>query len=141
MISSWDYRKLWLRRRIEASIRNALKAATALEETVDVVHLAARISEGMVGASHKAKMLSGIARILAEHDRMPEAVQVLVAALDASKLAGRDSVMEVLADGAATLATIDEGELLCAIDQTLVDVESWFERQSARALDQETIDH
>jgi hypothetical protein len=53
------------------------------------------------------------------------------------KLAGRDSVLEVLADGATTLAVIDSSQFLSKVRCELETIDQWLEvrpqRDSAQA--------
>lgn len=127
VITAWKLRNLMHRLSVEHSVRNALEAATALDEqNVDVAHMALRIAEHAADLRHKATLLSSVARILTEAGRTEEGLEILLGALDTSKLAGRDTVMEVLADGATTLASVDNGELLRNLCEELERVDDWF---------------
>jgi hypothetical protein len=62
--------------------------------------------------------------------RPEEGLQVLLASLGASWSAGRESLLGVLADGAETLAAVDQGELLLKVHQELENIDGWFSTQA-----------
>jgi hypothetical protein len=127
VISAWEVRDRMHRLSVEHSLRNALQAATALhEQNVDVAHLVLSIAETVVDPKHKAMLLSGAARVLTEAGLNEEALGLMLAALDVSRLAGRDTVMEVLADGTMALAAVDDGELLGQACRELEEIDGWF---------------
>jgi hypothetical protein len=127
VISASEAIYLWERRSLPHTLRNALEAATALhEQGDDAVRMALLVAERAANPRHKATLLSGVARILTEAGRTGDGLEILLKALVVSELAGRDAVLEVLADGAMTLASVDNGELLWKICQELESIDEWF---------------
>ena len=127
MITAWEVRSMQHRLSVENALRSALQAATALNEPdFDVGPVVLRIAQHVSEPKDKALLLGKAARILTDAGRTDDAITMLLAALDASKLAGRDTVMEVLVDGAMTLASIDNGELLLRLCRELEAIDDWF---------------
>ena len=84
------------------------------------------IAQRIPDPKHRATLLSRVAHVLTEAGRPEEGLKMLVVALEASSIAGQDTVRQVLADGAATLSAIDGGDLLWKLCQELEKVDDWF---------------
>src|SRR5262249_24076234 len=113
MISAWEARDMMLRAGIERAARNALQAAALLgKRDVDIGRMVLQIAELAGDARHRALMLGAVAPVLTEAGRPEEGLALVQAALAAATVAGRDTALEVLADGASTLAAVDRGQLL-----------------------------
>lgn len=112
---------------VEHTVRNALEAAAALgEQAPDVASMVLRMAQRVVDPGQKAQFLGGLARVVTDAGRPDQGLTLLLAALDASRLLGRETVLEVLQDGAATLASIDNGDLLQKVCLELQAIDDWF---------------
>ena len=115
------------RRSVERAVANALLATTALHEQPDeIIGLVTSVTQRLPEPKQKALILSDVARLLAESDHAKEALHVLLLALECARLAGRETVLEVLVNGAGTLAAVDDGELLIRISHELEAIDGWF---------------
>jgi hypothetical protein len=127
MIAAWDVRKRAHTASVEHSVRDALNAAAVLNhKDVDVAQMVFIVAQRMPDPKQRAALLSRVAHVLTEAGRPEEGLKMLIAALEASSIAGRDTVRQVLADGAATLAAIDGGDLLWKLYHELERVDNWF---------------
>jgi hypothetical protein len=127
VVSAWDIRETMHQHGVERAVTNALFAATALnEQTVDIVKIATGITKHLPEPRQRALILSYVARLLEDNGEAEKALNLLSLTLDNARLAGRDSVLEVLANAADTLATVDEGELLTRICREVEAIEGWF---------------
>ena len=127
MLTAWEVSSQIQRRSIERAVANALFAATALHQEPDEIILAAiNITQRLAEPRQRALILSYVARLLTESDQPEKALHLLLLALESARLAGRDIVMEVLANGCSTLAAVDNGELLIRIANQLEAIDSWF---------------
>jgi hypothetical protein len=127
VITAWEIRKLRHRLSVEHSVQNALEAGSALNEQNDgVARLVLRVAERVTDPRQRATLLSGVARILSEAGRKREGIEIFLAAMRAAKLTDRDTVLQVLGDGATTLASADNGELLWRLCLELERVDDWF---------------
>jgi hypothetical protein len=75
----------------------------------------------------RARALGGVAQALAQMGEHAWAMQLLRTAFAAARHAGRESVFKVLAEGASTLAAIDQGETLWLVYEAMCDVDRWWE--------------
>src|SRR5262245_22165438 len=113
VLTAWDLASQMQLRSIERAVANALIAATALHEQSDeIIGAATSVTQRVPEPRQRALMLSYVARLLTESGRAEQALHLLLLALECARLAGRDSVLEVLANGSETLAAVDNGELL-----------------------------
>ena len=128
MLSAWDIRAAMRRSSIEHTVQNALEAAAALgEQAPDVASMVLCIAQRVVDPGQKARFLGGLARVETDAGRPDQGLTLLLAALAAAPLLGRETVLEVLQAGAATLASIDDGELLQKVCLELQAIDDWFE--------------
>jgi hypothetical protein len=127
VLSAWEVSSQMQRRSIERAVANALIAATALhQESDEIISAATSITQRIAEPRQRALILSYVGRLLTENDRAEQALPLLLLALESARLAGRDIVMEVLANGCATLAAVDNGELLMRIANQVESIDSWF---------------
>jgi len=127
MLTAWDLRAAMRRSSVEHTVQSALEAAAALGDVApDVVSMVLRMAQQVVDPVQKAQFLGGLARVVTDAGRPDLGLTLLLAALDASTLLGRESVLEVLQAGAATLASVDNGELLQKVCLELQAVDDWF---------------
>jgi len=75
---------------------------------------------------YKALALSTVAQAMAQVGQDTKALQVLRNAFRTSRLALRQSVFEVLKNGAGTLAAIDKGQTLGKIYEAIQEVDGWW---------------
>lgn len=61
-----------------------------------------------------------------ELSRTDGARRLLVSAFPTAAMAGRENVLRVLREGAALIATIDQGETLWTVGHELIAVEGWW---------------
>ena len=123
---AFDIRDRMRQSSVRRAITNAVIAATALDEQVDIVRIMNSVTQRLPEARHRAQILSNFAVLLTENNQTEKAMRILVLALDNARLAGRDTVMEVLANNADSLATVDNGELLIRICNELELIDGWF---------------
>jgi hypothetical protein len=115
------------RGRVKHALRNALAAASALnEENGEIIKLAISGTEEYSEPRQRALILSDIARLVTADGSPEKGLEVLLLALEHARLAGRDTVLEVLAAGAETLSSIDDGEFLIRIAHELEAIDDWF---------------
>jgi hypothetical protein len=127
VLSAWELSSQMQRRSIERAVANALFAATALhQESDEIIVAATTITQRLAEPKQRALILSYVARVLTESGRAAQAIPLLLLALESARLAGRDIVMEVLANGCATLATVDNGDLLMRTANQLEAIDGWF---------------
>jgi hypothetical protein len=127
VLSAWEVSSQMQRRSIERAVANALIAATALhQESDEIISAATSITQRIAEPRQRALILSYVGRLLTENDRAEQALPLLLLALESARLAGRDIVMEVLANACATLAAVDNGELLMRIANQVGSIDSWF---------------
>ncbi len=124
--SAWDINSRMQRVSIEYAMRNALAASSALNEKIDIMEMAIRVTQRLAEPKLRALILSDTARILTKEGRADQGLQLLLLALESAQLVGRDTVLEVLAAGAETLASVDDGELLVRVCRELEAIDSWF---------------
>lgn len=125
--NAWDLRSEVHRLSIEHALRNALAASSALnDEKIDVMEIAISITQRLGEPKLRALILSDTARILTKEGRAEQGLQLLLMALESAQLVGRDTVLEVLAAGAETLASVDDGELLVRVCRELEAIDGWF---------------
>jgi hypothetical protein len=125
VLSAWDLTIRMRQWSIQRSVANALNAATAAHEAIDIVRIATSVTERLQPAQ-RALVLSYVARLLTDNGQNEKALDLLLLALESARLAGRDTVLEVLANGAGTLAAVDDGELLLRIAQQFDTIDGWF---------------
>ena len=89
-----------------------------------------RSRRGTKNEERRAEALSGVANVFAQDGQQERALATLRQALATARLAGRQSVFEVLESGAAMLARIDRGKSLWRIWEAVLEVDSWWAADS-----------
>ena len=126
-IGAWDVANEMHRGRVKYALRNALAAASALnEEKGDIIKLAISNTEALTEPGQRALMLSDIAVTITNDGSPEKGLEIFLLALENARLAGRNTVLEVLADGAETLSSMDDGEFLIQIAHELEAIDDWF---------------
>lgn len=126
-IGAWDVADQMHRGRVKYALRNALAAASALnEDKTDIIKLAISCTERLTEPRQKALILSDTASLITADGSPEKGLEVLLLALEHARLAGRNTVLEVLAGGAETLSSIDDGEFLIRIAHELEAIDDWF---------------
>ena len=127
MVTAWDIRTQMRRRSVERAVANGLVAATALHEEPDeIIGMVTSVTQRLPEPRGKALILSYVAQLLTDSGRADVALHLLLLALECARLAGPDTVLEVLANGAETLAAVDDGRLLIRISHQVETIDSWF---------------
>ena len=126
-IAAWDVANQMNRARVKFALRNALAAASALnEEKGGIIKLAISNTEALTEPGQRALMLSDIASLITNDGSPEKGLEIFLLALENARLAGRNTVLEVLADGAETLSSMDDGEFLGQIAHELEAIDDWF---------------
>lgn len=125
--SAWNISSQMHRLSSEHALRNALAASSALNhEKINIVEMAITVTKRLAEPKLRALILSDTARMLTKEGRAEQGLQLLLLALESAQLVGRDTVLEVLAAGAETLASVDDGELLVRVCRELEAIDGWF---------------
>lgn len=126
-IGAWDVANEMHRGRVKHALRNALAAASALnEEKGAIIKLAISNTEALTEPGQRALMLSDIASLITNDGSPEKGLEIFLLALENARLAGRNTVLEVLAGGAETFSSIDDGEFLGQIARELEAIDDWF---------------
>jgi hypothetical protein len=126
IIGAWDLQKVVETNRLTQLLADIHAVARIKGEDVDVAAWALAAIEHEPDPLHRARVLARVARDLTNAGEATAAVRVLRAALDASRLAGREGVLEALELGASTLAAVDQGNTLMRVSEAVEDVDKWL---------------
>lgn len=116
---AWDLRKLSFQAAAAAG------AANIVQQDIDISEWALSTANKFLDSHQKATALSSIARELGDSAYDDQAMQLLVEAFSTARLAGKETVLKVLADGADILAKVDQGETLLKIYEEFLGVDHW----------------
>lgn len=109
----------------------SLKLQEREKQTVQgVLEQALQVAELKRDDERRAEALSGVAQVLFQAGEPEKALRIFRRAFTTARLAGRQGVFEVLESGAATLATIDRGESLWRIRESVQEVNGWWPTDS-----------
>jgi tetratricopeptide (TPR) repeat protein len=112
----------------EADVLSRLAQALA---QVDRLDQALVVAEAIPDQRVRVFALTGLAQRANQMEHQELALQVLQAAFTAARLVSRESVFQVLEQGASALADIDRGQTLWRVYEAVLEVESWWAMQSS----------
>jgi hypothetical protein len=111
----------------KASVLEAVASASALQGNAEVLERTWAAVRGIEDQREKATALVRLASALSEVSDPTQPVLVFREALTIARLAGRESVFEVIKLGAGILEADRRGASLWEVYEVLVEVEDWWE--------------
>ena len=126
MIAAWDVTKAMQETQIERMARTAARAAAIAGQQVDIARWAQSRTENWTDYAHKARALARAARAVSDEGIQDQAMQLLLSAFLAARLAGRTAMLSVLAAGANVIARNHGGDVLLRVYEEFHAVDQWL---------------
>jgi hypothetical protein len=125
MITARQARKLSQKARIKFLCSHVLLVSKMANKEIDIVQWVLKYTGEMLDMNQKAAILSIVAKALTNAGQCEKGLNLFRVALNSAKLAGWDTVLETIANGASTIAATDDGETLWQVYESIVEVEDW----------------